>query len=643
MRKTQGPKRIMAFPPRSNGTEKAADDKYSLFTVPAGKTVSKFALDADQVEIEPVDVPDQPEVPRLHPDLERVLFSPGVHFLKDPRTNVYNFSKHFEHIMSIKDFDFDKLPAYVPSGKDSQLARLASKHHKTYTGSTSSLTGLLTHLHFMLSHQRLPHLMGLSKFFPRDKTSFTMSQKAPASVFLRYDKAQNVYKVDSNQAKDVEIIVKLFGHELEVMLTSSEDEFETFRKNSGLPSPSASHTYHYTAIGNMLMRSQLDCKDSRLPGTGVFDLKTRAVCAIRHDLDYAQIHDGSNYHITKLDGEYESYSREWHDLIRSSLFKYSLQARIGRMDGIFLAYHSTRKMFGFQYVPLADMDKVFHTSHLIPTKRTKNGVQKSNEKSNETETDTGPSAFEDEEDVLLDDRMTECASVIADKEFKISSTLLSKIFDTIRQIGDSRLAERADFKKLLDKNSENEQEPPSYSIMLYCNGPASLIVFAKPMSDSHIDSLQKNPSEHLNSHANSLKEPYSYGADPFCLTQRTGRSLRDQEIPDLIGLHVTCKQTINGEVVPIDEHPAVLDPQDEWKVDVTISEFSKQMARDKYQKITRQMFFMDKYKTTARTERLTEEEEEAYRIEKLLELDEPNKLQRLLRRLSAKYDKVGDE
>jgi hypothetical protein len=31
------------------------------------------------------------------------------------------------------------------------------------------------------------------------------------------------------------------------------------------------------------MRSQLDCYDPRLPGTGVFDIKTRACLSLRHD------------------------------------------------------------------------------------------------------------------------------------------------------------------------------------------------------------------------------------------------------------------------------------------------------------------------------------------------------------------------
>ena len=34
----------------------------------------------------------------------------------------------------------------------------------------------------------------------------------------------------------------------------------------------------------------------------------------------------------------------------------SFQARIGNMDGVFVAYHNTARMFGFQYIPLEEMD-----------------------------------------------------------------------------------------------------------------------------------------------------------------------------------------------------------------------------------------------------------------------------------------------
>lgn len=37
-------------------------------------------------------------------------------------------------------------------------------------------------------------------------------------------------------------------------------------------------------FGKYVMRSQLDCHDPRLPGTGIFDIKTRAALPIRLDL-----------------------------------------------------------------------------------------------------------------------------------------------------------------------------------------------------------------------------------------------------------------------------------------------------------------------------------------------------------------------
>lgn len=33
------------------------------------------------------------------------------------------------------------------------------------------------------------------------------------------------------------------------------------------------------------------------------------------------------------------------------------QVRIGNMDGVIVAYHNTKQMFGFQYVPLEELDE----------------------------------------------------------------------------------------------------------------------------------------------------------------------------------------------------------------------------------------------------------------------------------------------
>lgn len=69
------------------------------------------------------------------------------------------------------------------------------------------------------------------------------------------------------------------------------------------------------------MRSQLDCHDVRLPGTGVFDIKTRACTPTR--LDVLNYKEHAGYTIKKLHGQLESFEKEYYDLIRSAFLKYS--------------------------------------------------------------------------------------------------------------------------------------------------------------------------------------------------------------------------------------------------------------------------------------------------------------------------------
>lgn len=107
-----------------------------------------------------------------------------------------------------------------------------------------------------------------------------------------------------------------------------------------------------------MMRSQLDAYDPRLPGSGMFDLKTRAVVSVR--MDVRGYEKGAGYEIQKRFGQWESFEREYYDMIRTVFLKYSLQVRMGRMDGIFVAYHNTQRIFGFQYISLEEMDVALH-------------------------------------------------------------------------------------------------------------------------------------------------------------------------------------------------------------------------------------------------------------------------------------------
>jgi len=71
---------------------------------------------------------------------------------------------------------------------------------------------------------------------------------------------------------------------------------------------------------------------------------------MRHDR--ANQAGASLYDIHQERGFYHSFEREYYDMVRSAMLKYSMQVRIGKMDGIFVAYHNTARLFGFQYLPL---------------------------------------------------------------------------------------------------------------------------------------------------------------------------------------------------------------------------------------------------------------------------------------------------
>jgi hypothetical protein len=318
-------------------------------------------IEAQDLAFEPIEV-EIPPVPMLSYGLDRVLFNPGVYRLQDPRSRIYNFDPYLEKIMPVNEFDFDALSEYKTSSKDEALLSLTKQLGTKFTGSTSSMSSVLQHFHYLLSSFReLNHAM-MSRGYPDPSKRFSKITLGPSAVFLRYK--DGIYAIDADKTYDSPNIMSWLGHSLEKLLTTSRSEFETFRRSSPEPAPAednSSRCYHYSKQGNMLMRSQLDAHDPRLPGTGVFDLKTRAVVSIR--MNHKEYEQGSGYQLRFAQGEWESFEREFYDMTRATLLKYSLQVRMGRMDGIFLAYHNIERIFGFQYLSLAEMDKVLHGQH----------------------------------------------------------------------------------------------------------------------------------------------------------------------------------------------------------------------------------------------------------------------------------------
>ncbi|PBP17576.1 hypothetical protein BUE80_DR011669 [Diplocarpon rosae] len=318
------------------------------------KTISADNLHLASLNTEPL------EVARLSYGLDRVLFNPGVYQLQDPRSRVFNFDPYLQKIMPVNEFDFDALKEYVTSSRDMTLLSKAIAEKKKYTGSTSSMTSALSHFHFLLSQWRRINVGYLSKMFPVEYTTFTSFQRAPVAIFLRW--RDGAYAIDADKEFDTANILSMLGKSMEKLLTLPTEDFEKYRKSDRTEMTDeelkASEQYHYTGMGDFLMRSQLDAHDSRLPGTGMFDLKTRSVVSVR--MDAKSFEEGRGYEIRGRHGEWESFEKEYYDMIRSAFLKYSLQVRMGRMDGIFVAYHNTMRIFGFQYISLPELDYALH-------------------------------------------------------------------------------------------------------------------------------------------------------------------------------------------------------------------------------------------------------------------------------------------
>ncbi|KAF9219174.1 Pet127-domain-containing protein [Gyrodon lividus] len=304
-------------------------------------------------------------IARLAHGLDRVLFNPGVHWLQDPRSRVYNFSPWIESIPKVTDFAFERITGFVKSSKDTDLHTLAKRHKRPFAGSTSSLTGLLSHVYFLISGDKEVDTSTLSRAFVHGATTFTPGQRMPTSVVLNYK--EGVWSIDADKADELaeKNVLTWMGTMLEKFLTLSEGGFKMLLRSAPKEaveedSDTRREAYRYAMSNRFVLRSQLDCVDPRLPGTGVFDIKTRAAVPIR--LDVLNYEENSGYLIRKLTGSLESFEKEYYDLIRSAFLKYSFQVRIGNMDGVLIAYHNTARLFGFQYVSLEEMEATLYGS-----------------------------------------------------------------------------------------------------------------------------------------------------------------------------------------------------------------------------------------------------------------------------------------
>lgn len=270
-------------------------------------------FDATKLTIQDVKPIREGTVAKLGRGLDRVLFNPPVYFLRDPNSLVYNFDPELENIPRSDEFAFDRLPAYITASEDEELLTMAKQHNLKYYGSTSTLTTALSQIYFLISGSRPIDISNFSSVFSGERSDFTAGAKLPASLWVRA-MPDGKYAVDNEKSWDIEEnVLSDLGKVMEKMLTSEKNDFKRFLKSapdSGVSQEEREEreTYRYCKGKNLLMRSQLDCHDSRLPGNGTFDIKTRAAMVIRHDR--ANHEENSKYDIYKLVGMQESFEKE---------------------------------------------------------------------------------------------------------------------------------------------------------------------------------------------------------------------------------------------------------------------------------------------------------------------------------------------
>ncbi|BEI95213.1 hypothetical protein CcaverHIS631_0101620 [Cutaneotrichosporon cavernicola] len=316
-------------------------------------------LSASDFPVRPIAPPRENNVARLANNLQRVLFSPGVHYARDPRTGVWNFPPELANIPTPEEFNFDTLPDYITASKDPELADLAQGDGIKYSGSTSTLTSSFSQIWLTLNGGQGVDISKLSQGYSARNADYTHGAQLPAAIVM-WPQPNGRYAIDSDKRfQTSNNILSEYGNILEKILTTDASEWWKSLKNvpEGFTppgKPTAREAYAYSRGGKVLMRSQLDCQDNRLPGSGTFDIKTRAAMPIRHDRANWEAH--KVYDISETLGQTATFERETFDLTRSGMLKYCFQARIGDMDGIFIAYHNTARCFGFEYMPRAELD-----------------------------------------------------------------------------------------------------------------------------------------------------------------------------------------------------------------------------------------------------------------------------------------------
>ncbi|CAD8078816.1 unnamed protein product [Paramecium sonneborni] len=296
-------------------------------------------------------------VPTLIEPLENIVKNPGIYPISEFKNHHnYNYLKYLQ-----RDAQMNKFDTYLPPSKDVTLQQFAKTLNLKYCVSTSTFSNVLSQIFYLLSGFNGPDFSGVFEDFPDEPRKFMISQRKPTSALLqRVD--QNMYALDGDPGIFEEEIMELLmsGKIVERQLTQEKEEFENRYIKLDPQMPNIEDFHRFMELNNeMCLRSQIDCRN-RSEDPFVFEIKARGACPIRYD--YPNYRDYLDYEINQYRGLFQSFEREYYDLIRGAFLKWAIQLKIGRMDGAFVAYHNLLEIQGFEYIKSSEIYKrVFGT------------------------------------------------------------------------------------------------------------------------------------------------------------------------------------------------------------------------------------------------------------------------------------------
>ncbi|CAD8073787.1 unnamed protein product [Paramecium sonneborni] len=296
-------------------------------------------------------------VPTLIEPLEEIVKNPGIYPISEFKNHHnYNYLKEIQREAQMNKFD-----TYLPPSKDVTLQQFAKTLNLKYCVSTSTFSNVLSQVFYLLSGFNGPDFSSVFESFPDEPRKFMISQRKPTSALLhRVD--ENMYALDGDPGIFEEEIIELLmsGKIVERQLTQEKDEFENRQIKLDSQMPVIEDFHRFMELNNeMCLRSQIDCRN-RSDNPFVFEIKARGACPIRYD--YPNYRDYLDYEINQYKGLFQSFEREYYDLIRGAFLKWAIQLKIGRMDGAFVAYHNLLEIQGFEYIKSSEIYKrVFGT------------------------------------------------------------------------------------------------------------------------------------------------------------------------------------------------------------------------------------------------------------------------------------------